>query len=63
MNIKEAQILRFQKYRKSLHIQVADCNTIQAVLPATTTLCDGFTKSFSNTGNSINIQTYDWEFW
>ena len=55
-NIKIAEV------RKSLHIQVADCNTIQAVLPATTTLCDGFTKSFSNTGNSINVQTYDWDF-
>jgi gliding motility-associated-like protein len=54
--------IKISEVRKSLHIQVADCNTIQAVLPATTTLCDGFTKSFSNTGNSINVQTYDWSF-
>ena len=55
-NIKIAEV------RKSLHIQVANCNTLQAVLPATIPLCDGFTKTFSNNGNSINVQTYDWNF-
>ncbi len=59
---KRGTNIKISEVRKSLHIQVADCNTIQAVLPATTTLCDGFTKSFSNNGNSVNVQTYDWSF-
>lgn len=59
---KRGTNIKISEVRKSLHIQVADCNTIQAVLPATTTLCDGFTKSFSNAGNSVNVQTYDWDF-
>lgn len=55
-NIKIAEI------RKSLHIEVANCNTTQAKLETQYTSCDGYTVNFENRGQSNNIQTYDWEF-
>jgi len=55
-NIKIAEV------RKSLHIQVADCNTTTAKLQPSYTSCDGYTVNFTNLGGSNNIQTYDWSF-
>jgi gliding motility-associated-like protein len=54
-NIKIAEV------RKSLHIEVTDCSTTEAVLRPDYTSCDGFTLTFTN-GNNNNIQTFDWEF-
>lgn len=48
--------------RKSLHIQVADCQLTQAKLNPEYVSCDGFTLSFSNNASSSNIQTWYWDF-
>ena len=48
--------------RKSLHIQVADCNSTKPKLDPVYYSCDGFTENFSNQGNSNNIVTYYWDF-
>lgn len=48
--------------RKSLHIQVADCQLTQAKLNPEYVSCDGFTLSFSNNASSANIQTWFWDF-
>jgi gliding motility-associated-like protein len=55
-NIKIAEV------RKSLHIQVADCNLTHAGLRTSYTNCKDFTVNFKNETESSNIQTYDWEF-
>ncbi len=55
-NIKIAEV------RKSLHIEVGNCNLTQAILDPEYISCDGFTVNFFNNGSSNNIQTYDWFF-
>ncbi len=55
-NIKIAEV------RKSLHIQVADCNLTIAKLPSVIPMCDGFTKTFTNDASNANVQTYYWDF-
>lgn len=48
--------------RKSLHIQVADCQLTQAKLKPEYISCDGYTLTFSNNATSANIQTWFWDF-
>lgn len=55
-NIKIAEV------RKSLHIQVANCNTTDADLRPSYTSCDGFTVTFQNEAGGSNVQTYEWHF-
>ena len=55
-SIKKAEV------RKSLHIQVADCNSTAPKLDPVYFSCDGFTENFVNQGDATNIVTYDWEF-
>ncbi len=55
-NIKIAEV------RKSLHIQVANCQLTQASLNPEYISCDGFTLNFSNNASSTNIQTWFWDF-
>jgi gliding motility-associated-like protein len=55
-NIKIAEV------RKSLHIQVANCQLTQAKLNPEYISCDGFTLNFSNNASSNNIQTWFWDF-
>jgi gliding motility-associated-like protein len=54
-NIKIAEV------RKSLHIEVTNCSTTEAVLEPEYTSCDGFTINFFNQNNN-NVQTFDWDF-
>ena len=54
--------IKIAEVRKSLHIQVANCNLTQAKLNPEYVSCDGFTVSFFNNGSGNNIQTYNWEF-
>jgi gliding motility-associated-like protein len=50
------------RVRKSLHIQVADCQLTQARLNPEYVSCDGYTLSFVNNANNANIQTWFWDF-
>jgi gliding motility-associated-like protein len=54
--------IKIAEVRKSLHIQVADCNTIKADLNLEYIECDGFTKTFINNATSPLIQSYFWDF-
>ena len=54
--------VRVGMVRKSLHIQVANCNLTEAKLNPEYISCDGFTLTFSNNANNANIQTYFWDF-
>ncbi len=54
--------IRIAQVRKSLHIQVANCNLTEAKLNPEYVSCDGFTLSFSNNSNNANIQTWFWDF-
>ena len=49
--------------RKELHIEVNDCNPLQALLNPKPTTCDGFTVNFQNDagGNPTNTD-YKWSF-
>ena len=48
--------------RKELHVEVGDCDPLNAQLAPRPTTCDGFTVSFSNdVGNPANT-TYHWTF-
>lgn len=59
---KKGTGIKIAEVRKSLHIQVADCNTTDADLKPVYTSCDGYTVSFANEAVSGNIQTYEWSF-
>jgi gliding motility-associated-like protein len=48
--------------RKELHIRVAPCTPIKAVLEPEYPTCDGFTRSFSNNSPSVEIKTHYWDF-
>jgi gliding motility-associated-like protein len=54
--------IRIAQVRKSLHIQVANCQLTQASLNPEYVSCDGFTLTFSNNASSSNIQTWFWDF-
>ncbi|MBP6022308.1 PKD domain-containing protein [Ferruginibacter sp.] len=49
-------------HRKDFILTVSDCSLTKAQLLNTYPMCDGFTKTFSNEGLSVNIQTYFWDF-
>jgi gliding motility-associated-like protein len=53
--------IRVGQSRKSLHIQVANCNLTEAKLNPEYISCDGFTLTFSNNSNSGDIQTWFWD--
>jgi gliding motility-associated-like protein len=55
-NIKIAEV------RKSLHIQVANCQLTQASLNPEYVNCNDYTLSFSNNAPNNNIQTWFWDF-
>jgi gliding motility-associated-like protein len=59
---KRGTTIKIAEIRKSLHIQIANCNTTDAALNPSYTSCDGYTVSFKNEGGLGNIQTYDWDF-
>lgn len=48
--------------RKELHIRVAPCVPIKAVLDPVYPTCDGFTRSFSNNSPSTEIKDHYWDF-
>ena len=48
--------------RKELHIQVKDCEPLDATLNPIPTTCDGFTVNFSNNGSTPTGTTYIWTF-
>jgi gliding motility-associated-like protein len=54
--------IKISEVRKSLHIEVANCNTIKAVLLPEYITCDGFTYTFRNEVSNPLIQTYYWDF-
>ncbi len=47
--------------RKELHLTVADCSIVKAVLNPSYLTCDGFAMTFSNNGSG-NINDYFWDF-
>jgi len=53
---------KIAEVRKSLHIEVANCNLTHAGLRPSYVNCKDFTVNFTNETPSNNIQTYDWEF-
>jgi gliding motility-associated-like protein len=53
---------KISEVRKSLHIQVANCQLTQAKLNPEYVSCDGFTLTFSNNATSTNIQSWFWDF-
>lgn len=54
--------VRIAEVRKSLHIEVADCNKTEAALKPVYTNCDSLTFHFRNEGSGADIQTYEWDF-
>ena len=48
--------------RKELHIQVKDCEPLDATLNPKPTTCDGFSVNFSNDGSTPPGTTYIWTF-
>jgi len=48
--------------RKELHVEVSDCNPLNAQLGPKPTTCDGFTVSFSNDVGNPAGTTYHWTF-
>jgi gliding motility-associated-like protein len=48
--------------RKELHIKVAPCVPIRAVLDPVYSVCDGFTRTFENKSPNSEIKNYYWEF-
>ncbi|MEO6733793.1 MAG: PKD domain-containing protein [Ferruginibacter sp.] len=48
--------------RKELHIQVKDCDPVQAKLAPKGVTCDGFTVNFSNATTNPSGTIYAWEF-
>ena len=53
--------IKVSEVRKSLHIEVANCNATDAKLDPQYISCDGFTLNFFNLGGG-NIQTFYWDF-
>jgi gliding motility-associated-like protein len=48
--------------RKELHVQVQDCELVDAALNPSYITCDGYTLTFSNNSPSPLIQNYYWDF-
>lgn len=48
--------------RKELHVVVAGCTIVEAVLPPKIISCDDFSVTFENGSQSPNIRTYHWDF-
>jgi gliding motility-associated-like protein len=48
--------------RKELHVEVGDCAPIRANLNPEYITCDGFSYTFSNSGDQSLITSYDWFF-
>jgi gliding motility-associated-like protein len=53
---------KIAEIRKSLHIEVADCNKTEAKLKPVYPNCDSLTVHFKNESLGVDIQTYDWDF-
>lgn len=48
--------------RKELHVVVAGCTIVEAVLPPKIISCDDYSVTFVNGSQSPNIRTYHWDF-
>jgi gliding motility-associated-like protein len=59
---KRGTTTQISQVRKSLHIEVANCNTTDADLKTSYTSCDGFTVTFNNEVPNVNVQTFEWSF-
>ncbi|MBK8712678.1 MAG: gliding motility-associated C-terminal domain-containing protein [Niastella sp.] len=49
-------------HRKDFIITVAPCDFAFSSIPAISSLCDGFTKSFANGVNSVQNHSFFWDF-
>jgi gliding motility-associated-like protein len=48
--------------RKELHVVVAGCTVVEAILPPKIVSCDDFSVNFENGSQSPKIRTYHWDF-